>query len=99
MPYRNHKLTMLMQAGPDSPSHLDSKDSLGGSAKTLMFVNCSPASSNAEETLTSLKWATRAKQVTNDVKRIDLSFGVGMASGPFGGHLILVVEHNAFRRS
>ncbi|CAK8998721.1 unnamed protein product [Durusdinium trenchii] len=57
VPYRNHKLTMLMQ------------DSLGGSAKTLMFVNCSPASSNAEETLTSLKWATRAKQVTNDVKR------------------------------
>jgi len=57
IPYRNHKLTMLMQ------------DSLGGSAKTLMFVNCSPASSNCEETLTSLKWATRAKQVTNDVKR------------------------------
>jgi len=57
VPYRNHKLTMLMQ------------DSLGGSAKTLMFVNCSPASSNSEETLTSLKWATRAKQVTNDVKR------------------------------
>merc|ERR1719262_455552 len=38
VPYRNHKLTMLMQ------------DSLGGSAKTLMFVNCSPAQSNADET-------------------------------------------------
>merc|ERR1712050_245629 len=57
VPYRNHKLTMLMQ------------DSLGGSAKTLMFVNCSPASSNSEETQMSLKWATRARQVTNDVKR------------------------------
>merc|ERR1719217_938704 len=57
VPYRNHKLTMLMQ------------DSLGGSAKTLMFVNCSPAASNAEETLMSLKWASRARQVTNDVKR------------------------------
>ncbi|CAE7908117.1 KIN14E [Symbiodinium sp. KB8] len=57
IPYRNHKLTMLMQ------------DSLGGSAKTLMFVNCSPASSNSEESMMSLKWATRAKQVTNDVKR------------------------------
>jgi hypothetical protein len=57
VPYRNHKLTMLMQ------------DSLGGSAKTLMFVNCSPAGSNAEETLMSLKWASRARQVTNDVKR------------------------------
>jgi len=57
IPYRNHKLTMLMQ------------DSLGGTAKTLMFVNCSPAGSNYEETLMSLKWATRARQVTNDVKR------------------------------
>merc|ERR1712113_659289 len=57
IPYRNHKLTMLMQ------------DSLGGSAKTLMFVNCSPAESNYEETMMSLKWASRARQVTNDVKR------------------------------
>jgi len=57
VPYRNHKLTMLMQ------------DSLGGTAKTLMFVNCSPANSNSEETLMSLKWASRARQITNDVKR------------------------------
>merc|ERR1712107_15136 len=57
VPYRNHKLTMLMQ------------DSLGGSAKTLMFVNCSPAASNAEETQISLKWATRARRVENSVKR------------------------------
>merc|ERR1719359_2115379 len=51
VPYRNHKLTMLLQ------------DSLGGTAKTLMFVNCLPAGSNAEETLTSLKWASRVKEV------------------------------------
>jgi len=53
IPYRNHKLTMLMQ------------DSLGGAAKTLMFVTCSPASSNQDETLMSLKWATRAKKIVN----------------------------------
>jgi len=53
IPYRNHKLTQLMQ------------DSLGGSAKTLMFVNCSPASSNLDETTMSLKYATRAKNITN----------------------------------
>jgi len=57
VPYRNHKLTMLMQ------------DSIGGTAKTLMFVNCSPASSNSEESTMSLKWASRARQITNDVKR------------------------------
>jgi len=57
VPYRNHTLTQVMQ------------DALGGSSKTLMFVNCSPAHSNADETLMALKYATRAKTVTNDAKR------------------------------
>lgn len=45
IPYRNHKLTMLMS------------DSLGGNAKTLMFVNVSPAESNLDETYNSLMYA------------------------------------------
>jgi len=53
IPYRNHKLTEILQ------------DSLGGTAKTLMFVNCSPAHSNCEETLNSLRFAKRAKGVIN----------------------------------
>merc|ERR1712232_588893 len=57
IPYRNHKLTEVMQ------------DALGGTAKTLMFVNCSPASSNAEETMMSLKYATRTKKITNQQKK------------------------------
>merc|ERR1711920_1044911 len=57
IPYRNHKLTQLMQ------------DSLGGTAKTLMFVNCSPASSNVDETVMSLKYATRAKKITNNTRK------------------------------
>ncbi|CAD7923540.1 unnamed protein product [Amoebophrya sp. A120] len=51
IPYRNHKLTQLMQ------------DSLGGSAKTLMFVNLSPCSTMLDESLMSLRFAARARQV------------------------------------
>lgn len=46
IPYRNHKLTMLMS------------DSLGGNAKTLMFVNVSPAESNLDETYNSLTYVS-----------------------------------------
>eukprot|EP00438_Fugacium_kawagutii_P006519 Skav209112 [mRNA] locus=scaffold179:226225:239983:+ [translate_table: standard] len=42
VPYRNHRLTQLLS------------DSLGGNAKTLMFVNCSPASGNLDETSAAL---------------------------------------------
>ncbi|XP_051784531.1 uncharacterized protein si:dkey-96l17.6 [Erpetoichthys calabaricus] len=60
IPYRNNKLTQLMQ------------DSLGGNAKTLMFVNISPADYNAEETIISLVYATRVKAITNNaVKNIE----------------------------
>jgi len=57
VPYRNHKLTQLMQ------------DSLGGSAKTLMFVNISPATNNADETINALKYASRARCIENDVAK------------------------------
>jgi hypothetical protein len=46
IPYRNHKLTMLIS------------DSLGGNAKTLMFVNVSPAESNLDESYNSLMYVS-----------------------------------------
>merc|ERR1712157_178792 len=51
VPYRNSKLTMML------------KDSLGGDAKTLVLVHCSPAQCNAAETLSSLTFAARARNV------------------------------------
>jgi len=52
--YRNHLLTQVLA------------DSLGGTAKTLMFENLSPASLNFAETKMTCEWATRARKVTND---------------------------------
>ena len=43
-------------------------DSLGGNAKTLMIVNISPADDNVEETLSSLQYAQRVKQIKNKTK-------------------------------
>jgi hypothetical protein len=57
IPYRNHILTKLM------------KDSLGGTAKTLMFVNCSPSVYNESETKNSLDYATRVKKIKNNVNK------------------------------
>ncbi|CAK0907157.1 unnamed protein product [Prorocentrum cordatum] len=57
VPYRDHQLTQVLQ------------DSLGGTAKTLMFLNCSPADSNWDETLNTLRYGTRAKRVTNNIQR------------------------------
>ncbi|KAF1789659.1 Kinesin-like protein [Phytophthora cactorum] len=44
-------------------------DSLGGNAKTLMFVNISPADYNQEETSTSLTYASRVKLITNSANK------------------------------
>jgi len=51
VPYRNSKLTMML------------KDSLGGDSKTLMIVQSSPAQINVTETLSSLNFASRARNV------------------------------------
>ena len=43
-------------------------DSLGGNSKTLMIANIGPADSNFLETLQTLKYANRAKNIKNKPK-------------------------------
>uniref|UniRef100_A0A915Q807 Kinesin-like protein n=1 Tax=Setaria digitata TaxID=48799 RepID=A0A915Q807_9BILA len=58
IPYRNSKLTRLLQ------------DSLGGNSKTVMFANIGPACYNYDETVSTLRYANRAKSIQN-VARIN----------------------------
>jgi hypothetical protein len=53
IPYRDSKLTRLLQ------------DSLGGNTKTVMIAALSPADYNYDETLSTLRYASRAKSIKN----------------------------------
>nr|XP_020495566.1 kinesin-like protein KIF3C isoform X1 [Labrus bergylta] len=53
VPYRDSKLTRLLQ------------DSLGGNAKTVMVATLGPSSQHYDETLTTLRYANRAKNIQN----------------------------------
>ncbi|KAI4375046.1 hypothetical protein MLD38_012961 [Melastoma candidum] len=53
VPYRDSKLTRLLQ------------DSLGGNSRTVMIACISPADINAEESLNTLKYANRARNIQN----------------------------------
>ena len=53
IPYRDSTLTWLL------------KDSLGGNSKTIMIAAISPADVNYSETLSTLRYANRAKNIIN----------------------------------
>uniref|UniRef100_A0A3B5B829 Kinesin-like protein n=1 Tax=Stegastes partitus TaxID=144197 RepID=A0A3B5B829_9TELE len=53
VPYRDSKLTRLLQ------------DSLGGNAKTVMIATVGPSHKNFEESLATLRYANRAKNIKN----------------------------------
>ena len=44
------------------------QDSLGGNTKTMMVACLSPADNNYDETLSTLRYANRAKNITNKPK-------------------------------
>lgn len=76
IPYRDSKLTRLLQ------------DSLGGNAKTLMVATMSPASYNYDETISTLRYANRAKNIKNKPK-VNEDPKVMISSGITHVHVIL----------
>lgn len=56
-PYRDSKLTRLLQ------------DSLGGNSQTIMIACVSPATTNTEETINTLRYATSARNIKNTATR------------------------------
>ena len=53
VPYRNSNLTRILQ------------NALGGNSKTIMVCAISPASINCEESMSTLRYADRAKKIQN----------------------------------
>jgi kinesin family protein 4/21/27 len=53
VPYRDSKLTRMLQ------------DSLGGNSKTVMIACVSPADNSFEETISTMQYANRAKNIKN----------------------------------
>ncbi|ODV79168.1 kinesin-domain-containing protein [Suhomyces tanzawaensis NRRL Y-17324] len=53
IPYRDSKLTRILQ------------ESLGGNSRTSLIINCSPSSLNEPETLSTLRFGNRTKNIKN----------------------------------
>jgi hypothetical protein len=53
VPYRDSKLTRMLQ------------NTFGGNSLTTLIINCSPNSFNDQETLSTLRFGSRTRQITN----------------------------------
>lgn len=56
IPYRDSKLTRILS------------ESLGGNSRTCLIITCSPSIFNETETISTLKFGKRAKQIKNKPK-------------------------------
>jgi kinesin family member 18/19 len=66
IPWRDSKLTRIL------------KDSLGGNSRIVMIANISPSVFTLEDTLNTLKYANRAKNIKTNIKRnvLDVDFHI-----------------------
>eukprot|EP00668_Euglena_longa_P015698 GGOE01019828.1.p1 GENE.GGOE01019828.1~~GGOE01019828.1.p1 ORF type:complete len:1054 (-),score=372.77 GGOE01019828.1:389-3259(-) len=84
VPYRDSKLTRLLQ------------DSLGGNSRTLMLACISPADSSLEETLNTLRYANRARNIRNTpvVNRDPHAALIASLRGELEACKLLLLAHN-----
>ncbi|KAL3505563.1 hypothetical protein ACH5RR_030945 [Cinchona calisaya] len=86
VPYRDSRLTFLLQ------------DSLGGNSKTTVIANVSPSLCSANETLSTLKFAQRAKLIQNNAKVNEDASGDVIALQrqiqQLKGQLSILLKHN-----
>lgn len=61
IPYRDSQLTRILQ------------DSLGGNTRTVLIATVSPIVDNIDETISTLKFADRAKQVLATIKANEIN--------------------------
>lgn len=83
IPYRDSKLTWLL------------KDSLGGSSKTYLIANVSPALSCVNETVSTLNFALRAKDVEN---KVVLHKGINEAELPLEVQSYIADLHSRYQQ-
>jgi hypothetical protein len=75
IPYRDSTLTLLL------------KESLGGNARTVMIAALSPAAVNYEETLSTLRYADRARRIKVGVWS---SYGASVSRGCFQSFFCII---------
>ncbi|KAG6731459.1 hypothetical protein I3842_01G130000 [Carya illinoinensis] len=91
VPYRDSRLTFLLQ------------DSLGGNSKTTIIANVSPSICSANETLSTLKFAQRAKLIQNNAKVNEDASGdvtaLQQQIQQLKGQLSILMKYNNLTRS
>ncbi|THU91312.1 kinesin-domain-containing protein, partial [Dendrothele bispora CBS 962.96] len=74
IPYRDSKLTRILE------------ESLGGTSRTTLIINCSPSSCNEAETLSTLRFACKCRIVSLGIEGL-------IVQGPGRKHFIPEVNH------
>ncbi|KAK9851878.1 hypothetical protein WJX84_002323 [Apatococcus fuscideae] len=83
VPYRDSKLTRILQ------------DSLGGNSETLMVACVTPSSLSQEHTIGTLRYASRARSIKNQLRRNDQDLKAAMTSALSTIHLLpCTIQHN-----